>query len=127
MPTGRGFTPEERQSIDKAIRDAEAICRLEFSVFVGTVEGEPRAFAERLLDTLVAPARSVLIAVDPAARKLAVATGAESRRTLVDHEVRVAVEQMRTAFAENDLAGGLRSGLLLMGEYARKPETLHAG
>ena len=59
--------PRERQQIDKAIRAAEQVSRFEFSVFVGAAEGRPAAYATRLHASLVAPARSILIMVDPAA------------------------------------------------------------
>ena len=48
MPTGKGFTDAERHEIDKAIRDAEHICRFEFSVYVGPSEGNAREYAKRL-------------------------------------------------------------------------------
>ena len=44
MPAGDGFSPAQRQRIDRAIREAETVCRYEFSVYVGPSEDEPRAF-----------------------------------------------------------------------------------
>jgi hypothetical protein len=126
VPSGEGFTPAQRQQIDKAIRDAEMVCRYEFSVFVGPAEGDPRQFAERLHSALVAPNRSVLIMVDPAARHLEVVTGAEARRELEDHEVRLAVIEMQSQFALGDLVGGIVRGIHMLAAYARKPPTLHA-
>ena len=67
MAGGDAFSPAQRHEIDKAIRDAETLCRYEFSVYVGRSEGESRPFAERLHAALVAPDRSVLVLVDPAA------------------------------------------------------------
>jgi hypothetical protein len=125
VPTGKGFTPGERQEIDKAIRGAELICRYEFSVYVGPVEGDPRAFAQRLHSALVVPDKSVLIFVDPAARVLEVVTGADARRELDDDEVRLAVLAMQSAFSADDLVGGIKQGVLMLAEHARKPETLH--
>lgn len=125
MPTGRGFTAAERQELDKAIRDAELICRFEFSLYVGSAEGDPREYAKRLHATLVAPKRSVMVVIDPAERKLGVVTGADARRELTDQEVELAVAQMQTAFAEGDLVGGIKRGILTMAEHARKPDTLH--
>ena len=99
VAAGDAFTPAQRHEIDKAIRDAETVCRIEFSVFVGRSEGETRPFAERLHATLVAPDRSVLVLVDPAARLLEIVTGAEARRVLDDAEVELAALTMQTAFA----------------------------
>lgn len=126
MPAGEGFTPSERQQIDKAIRDAETICRYEFSVYVGRVDGEPRAFAERLHAALVAPDRSVLVMVDPVGRSLEVVTGAEARRELEDHEVRLALVDMQSQLMHDDLVGAIVRGITALASHARRPPTLHA-
>ena len=127
MPAGDGFTAAERQQIDKAIRQAETSCRFEFSVYVGAAEGEPRAFAERLHGALVAPDRSVLILVDPDARVLEVVTGLEVRRALDDHSVRLALVEMQSQFAVDDLTGGIVRGIHSLADCAsRVPRTLHA-
>ena len=125
MPSGDAFTAAQRRDIDKAIRDAETLCRFEFSVFVGASEGETRPFAERLHAALVAPARSVLVLVDPAARVVEIVTGAQTRRTLDDAEVRLAALTMQTAFAAGDLVGGIKTGVMQLAEHARRPRLLH--
>jgi uncharacterized membrane protein YgcG len=125
VPSGDAFTASQRHEIDKAIRDAETMCRYEFSVFVGASEGESRPFAERLHAALVAPARSVLVLVDPAARILEIVTGAEARRVLDDAEVQLAALSMQTAFAAGDLVGGIKNGVLQLAEHARRPRLLH--
>ena len=122
----REFTASQRVSLDQAIRAAERVSRFEFSVFVGTVEGDPREYAERLHAALATPSRSVLIMVDPAARVIEVVTGAEVRRCLSDQEVALAVLEMRTEFASGDLVKGLRRGLSMLAMAARAPRTLHA-
>lgn len=121
------FTAAQRVSLDQAIRAAEQVCRYEFSVFVGSADGEPRPFAERLHAALSTPARSVLIMVDPTARQLEVVTGAEVRRVLSDREVALAVLEMQSEFASGDLVRGLRRGISMMALAARAPRTLHAG
>ena len=126
MAAGDPFSAADRVALDDAIRKAEQLSRAEFSVFVGKAEGEPRQFATRLHNSLVAPARSVLIMVDPSARALEVVTGSHVRRTLSDNEVELAIITMQTAFAEGDLVGGLRRGLALLADHARSPQTLHA-
>ena len=125
MGAGDGFTPAQRQQIDKAIRDAETVCRYEFSVYVGPAEGRPRVFAERLHSALVVPSRSVLVLVDPAARAIEVVTGSEARRDLEDHEVRLAVVEMQSQIVLGDLVGGVVRGINMLAAYARKPPTLH--
>jgi uncharacterized membrane protein YgcG len=123
----REFNASQRVAIDQAIRAAEQVSRFEFSVFVGGVEGgDPRQFAERLHAALSTPERSVLIMVDPVARHLEVVTGREVRRVLSDHEVALAVLEMRTEFASDDLVRGLRRGISMLAMQARSPRTLHA-
>jgi uncharacterized membrane protein YgcG len=125
VAAGETFTSAQRHEIDKAIRDAETLSRIEFSVFVGRSEGETRPFAERLHATLVAPDRSVLVLVDPAARLLEIVTGAEAHRVLDDAEVKLAALTMQTAFAEGDLVGGITRGVLQLAEHARRPLLRH--
>jgi uncharacterized membrane protein YgcG len=126
VPAGDPFSSADRYALDQAMRKAEQLCRFEFSVFVGNAEGDPRAFATRLHNTLVAPARSILIMVDPTARYLEVVTGGEVRRTLTDRQVELVAIAMQSAFAEGDLVEGLRRGITMLAEHARAPETLHA-
>ena len=120
------LTGSERVALDETMRKAERLSRTEFSVFVGRAEGPARAFARSLHASLVAPARSILIMVDPDARALEVVTGSLVRRTLEDREVELAVMAMQTSFGAGDLVGGLRRGIQLLADHARAPETLHA-
>ena len=126
MAAGDRFTASERVALDETIRKAERLSRVEFSVFVGHAEGEPRAFALSLHAALAAPARSVLVMVDPDARALEIVTGTEVRRTLRDQQVELAVATMQSLFAAGDLVGGLRRGVQMLAEHARAPLTLHA-
>lgn len=113
------LTTAERTDLDAAIRAAERACRAEISVFLGDVEGDPRDYATSLHNTLFTPSRSVLVMVDPHRRCVEVVTGGYVRRTLTDDEVARAVAKMTAAFAEGDLAGGLKRGVRALGEYAK--------
>lgn len=126
MAAGERFSSSERAALDETIRLAERVSRVEFSVFVGHAEDEPRAFAEGLHRSLVAPSRSVLVMVDPEARAIEVVTGTDVRRTLSDRQVEFAVAEMQTRFAAGDLVGGLRRGVQMLAEHSRAPQTLHA-
>ncbi len=111
----------DRLEIDRALRAAETYCRLEFSVFVGSVEDhEPRAFAERLHASLLTPEMSVLLMVDPDERALEIVTGADARRRLDDRSVGLAATTMQRSFERDDLVGGLRDGLRCLSEHARR-------
>ncbi len=126
MAAGDPFSAADRAALDAAIRKAEQLSRAEFSIFVGKAEGDPHAFATRLHNSLVAPARSILIMVDTSVRAIEVVTGAHVRRNLTDNEVQLAVVAMQTAFAVGDLVGGLRRGVAMLADHARSQKTLHA-
>ena len=125
MATGDAFSPGQRHEIDKAIRDAETLCRFEFSVFVGRADGESRPFAERLHAALVAPDRSVLVLVDPAAKQLEIVTGLRTRQALDDGQVELAALTMQSAFAAGDLVGGITQGVHQLAEHAHRPPVRH--
>lgn len=109
----------ERAALDVTIRTAEQACRAEISVFVGAAAGNPRQFATSLHNTLVLPARSVLIMVDPDQRVVEIVTGGHVRERLSDEESRQVVATMTERFAAGDIFGGLTSGIGLLGTLAR--------
>jgi len=115
------FTSQQRMAVATVIRKAEVLSRMEISVFVGPSEGDdPRAFATQLHNSLVAPTRTVVIMVDPNKRALEIVTGGWVRSRVSDDEVQLAALEMRTAFAEGDLVGGLTRGINLIAEHARQ-------
>lgn len=125
-PVVRGeLTASQRAELDRAIRAAEQATRVEFSVFRGLSEGDPRAFAELLHASLAAPDRSVLVMVDPVAHVIEVVTGADVRRSLSDDKARLAVLAMQSAFAEGDDLDGLVRGVTLLADYAGAPQLEH--
>ena len=118
----------DRLALDRTIRLAEESCRFEFSVYVGPAEGDDtHAWATRLHNRLVAPARSVLILVDPRRRVVEVVTGGDVRRHLTDAEVELAVIAMSSELASGGLLSGLQRGISMLAEHARPQNTLHAG
>jgi len=127
VAAGELFSNADRLAIDTTIRKCEQQSRIEFSVFVGEAEGEPRPFATQLHNTLVAPSRTVLIMVDPVARVIEVVTGGFVRSKITDGEVELAIAAMQASFAADDLAGGIRQGISMIAEHATGPKTLHAG
>ena len=126
VPAGEAFTPRQRESIERAVRQAMQQTDLRFSVYVGALEGDPRERAEALLAGIGADApRTVLIAVDPGARALEIVTGVLAKRLLDDYACGLGALAMTTQFAAGDLAGGIVSGLRTLGEHARSPRILH--
>lgn len=110
----------------RAIRLARQQSALPVSVYVGTLDGDSRASALRLHGSLGADApRTVLVAVDPGARRVEVVTGADVRRRVDDRAAGLAAMTMTTAFQAGDLAGGISAGVLALAEQAHTPPSLH--
>ena len=127
MARGEWLSEADRLALDRAIRLAEQSCRFEFSVYVGPAEiDDTRAWATRLHNRLVAPARSVLILLDPQRRAIEVVTGGDVRVHLSDAEVELAVLAMSSEFAAGNLLAGLQRGITMLAEHARPQNTLHA-
>lgn len=125
MLAGEGIEWSDRSRLARAVRNAELLSGLSFSLYVGECEGDSRAFAERLHAGLPAAERSVLVLCDPAHRALEIVTGSEARRTLTDSECALAAASMESSFLGGDLVGGLVAGVQQLGEAARVPRTLH--
>jgi uncharacterized membrane protein YgcG len=125
VPVGEAFSSSQRDEIARAIRVAEQLSGFRFSVFTGASESESRVFAERLHAHLEDPARSVLVMVDPAARRLEIVTGSEVARVIDDASAGLAALSMQTAFTAGDLVGGIVAGVQQLGERARQPRSLH--
>ncbi len=125
MPAGEAFSDPQRQEITKAVDDGKRISGYNFSVYVGGVEGDARAHAERLHATLDDPADSILIQVDPVRRTIEIVTGAHIRVHLDNRQVALAALTMQSAFVTGDLTGGLVAGVQQLAGLARKPNLLH--
>jgi uncharacterized membrane protein YgcG len=122
---GEAFTEDQRREIEKAIRDADRISGLEFSVHVGPSDGDSRRTAEALHGALPHPATSVLVHVDPVQRTLEIVTGSSARYALGNQQVALASLTMQSAFVAGDLAGGLRAGVVQLGSLAVPDTNLH--
>jgi len=122
---GEAFTDSQRQEITKAIGDAQRVSGYAFSVYVGACEGDPHQHAAALHAELAAPADSVLVQVDPAARTIEILTGAHIHSHLDNRQAALAALTMQSAFATGDLTRGLVAGLQQLAGLARKPTLLH--
>ncbi|MEJ7774256.1 MAG: DUF5130 family protein [Nocardioidaceae bacterium] len=125
VPAGEAFTALQRQEITKAIGDADRVSGYAFSVYVGACDPDARRNAEALHAELGAPADSILVQVDPAARTIEIVTGARIRSHLDNRQVALAALTMQSAFATGDLTRGLVAGLQQLAGLARKPTLLH--
>jgi hypothetical protein len=127
VPAGEAFSRGQRQRIDRAIVTAQEQCGLRFSVYVGAVDGDLRERTRAMLAACGADqARTVQIAIDPAARQLEVVSGTQAAGQLSDHGASLGAMSMTTSFLGGDLAGGIVDGLRTMAEHAATPRILHA-
>lgn len=126
MPAGDAFSPRQQDDVVRAIRLARQQSQLPVSVYVGTLEGDSRAMAQQLHGALGEDAaHSVLVAVDPGARRVEIVTGPEIRRRLDDRAAGLAAMTMTSAFQAGDLSGGIANGVLALAEHAHAPRSLH--
>jgi uncharacterized membrane protein YgcG len=125
VPAGDAFTPQQLHDLERAVRNAEALSGLHFSVYVGGADEETRPFAVSLLNQLDDPDHSVLVYVDPAGRRVEIVTGSLARRQLSDAQAGLAALTMQTSFAAGDLIGGLVTGVQQLGDHAHQPPLMH--
>lgn len=128
MPTGEAFTDGQLRDISGALSLASNETGLHFSAFVGTPDGPPRDYAERLLAALGDRAPiGVLVLVAPGIRRLEIVTGPAAGRRVSDRACALAALSMRTAFVGGDLAGGLVTGIRMLAEAAGEDRGVATG
>jgi hypothetical protein len=113
------FTTRQLLRLDDALRTADELTGLTFSVYVGDLSEPVRPAAEKLHGQLPEPATSVLIAVSPNQRVLEIVTGARARRRLPDRDCKLAALSITAAVGGGDLAGGLVAGVAQLTEHGR--------
>lgn len=118
------LTPGQYAEIARMIDSAERMSGLSFSIYVGGLPGGRTAALDRHA-RLAEPDRTVLVAVDPVARRCEVVTGATARIGLTDHACQLAILSMTSSFVAGDLIGGLRDGMVILGEQGYQPPVLH--
>ena len=116
---GKALTERQLRRIERAVDLAERASGLQFTVFVGGVEADPRAYAEQLLGELGLTTRpAVLLLVAPPQRRFEIVTAPHARERISDAECRRAAVSMSASFTVGDIAGGVCEGLRLLAEYA---------
>lgn len=126
MPAGEAFSAHENYEIQHAVDNATRVARLPISVFVGSAESQARPYAERLHASLADPGNSVLIFVDPGARRLEIVTGSRVTNIVTDADCALVAMAMQTSFAAGDLSGGLVSGVQQLGDRISSSKVVHA-
>jgi uncharacterized membrane protein YgcG len=127
VPAGDAFSGRQLDSIERAIRQAEEFGGLDYSVYVGDTDGDPRERGRQLLGALgqEVARNHVAVVVDPGHRSLAILTGSRASLHLDDRATALAAMSMTSSFGAGDLAGGIVDGLRTLAEHARQPRALH--
>lgn len=123
MASGEPFSSQQMHDVERAVMIAQDASGLDFGAYVGQLVAG-RATAEAMLRSMPVPARSVVVAVDPEARTVDVVTGSDAQRWLDDERCQLAVLTMSSRFTVGDIAGGLRDGIIVLGEQAVHPPAL---
>lgn len=124
MAAGEGFSAAQQVQLRRAVERAEQMSGLDFAVYVGPLPDE-RASAERLHSGMGEPRLAVLVAVDPGGRRLEIVTGADASQRCDARACGLATATMAASFGAGDLLGGIRNGLELLGNHARRATALH--
>ncbi|HYZ90787.1 MAG TPA: TPM domain-containing protein [Actinomycetota bacterium] len=115
----RPISRADRRAVDNAVRDAERTTGLQFCVYLGRAEGDPRAHAETVFAAAGLQERpSVLLLVAPDRRRVEIVTAPAARERLPDEDCAAAIEEMTPSFAEGRYADGLVAGLAKLAELA---------
>lgn len=122
--TAEPLSEAQRAELLRVVQRARAICGFGFAVLVGPLpEGRPDALVQHA--NLPQPRSSVLVAVDPADRRIEIVTGSTVALDLDDRACDLAALAMKSCFVADDLVTGLRAGVTLLAEHARAPRVLH--
>ena len=84
----------QRADLTRVVGRARAICGLAFGVYVGPLPDDRASALERHA-TLPTPRSAVLVAVDPAARRIEIVTGADVGLVLDDRACELAARLHR--------------------------------
>jgi uncharacterized membrane protein YgcG len=114
------FSTVQLARLDEALTLASRETGLDFSIFLGQLDGgDTRQAAEKLHGSIgAAAATAVLVAVSPGQRVVEVVTGSEAFHRVPDRGAKLAVMSMVASFKEGDLVGGLVSGLRMLADQA---------
>jgi uncharacterized membrane protein YgcG len=105
--------------VDQAVRGAEKRTGLQFCVYLGPSEDDPRTHAENLFVQAGLHERpSVLLLVAPDRRRVEVVTAPAIRDRLSDEACARAIEQMTPLFAGGKFVDGLVTGLRRLADEA---------
>lgn len=117
-------TRRQRRLLERAVDEAERTTGMQFCVYLGDTEGDPRAHAEAMfVDAGLHTRPAVLLLVAPDQRRVEVVTAPEARARVDDAACALAVGTMTRQFARGDIAGGIVAALDLLATAAGPAPT----
>jgi uncharacterized membrane protein len=120
---GKPLTKRQRARIARAVRAAEGWTGLQFCVYLGPTEDDPRRQAHALMARLDLTERpAVLVLVAPASRRLEIVTSPAAAERINAHETQLAALAMSSSFGVGDVAGGVSEGVRLLAQAAGRGE-----
>ncbi|HVV31064.1 MAG TPA: DUF5130 family protein [Mycobacteriales bacterium] len=126
MAAGEAFSRDQHERLNEAVAAAEEQTGMRFPVYVGTVHGDVRHFAELELAGLRELGDEVVLTVvAPGERVVQIVTTADARRRLSDHACGLATLSMTTSFGLGDLVGGITVGLRMLADATAPPRQTH--
>ena len=129
MPVGEtlddtAFSVKQTADLERTLTLAHEMTGSRFCIFVGPLPAG-RDSALSLQRDLNDPSNSVLVAVDPEQRIIEIVTGLATQETLDNRACQLACMTMISRFSIGDIAAGVRDGVLVLAEHARRPPVLH--
>lgn len=119
MPAGDVLDERQVALVRTVVEEAESRTGLVHSVHIGASDGDPRTHAAHLLAALAERAPyTVLIHVDPVARRVEVVTGSVAALRVDDRACALAALAMGSSFAGGDLVGGVVTGVRMLADHA---------
>jgi len=118
QPVDGPFTTRQLLRLDEALRIADQVTGLSFSIYLGDLEEPVRQSAEQLHRSIGDQQRAILVAVSPNQRQLEIVTGSEARKRISDRDAKLAGLSMAAAFAGVGLAGGVLAGIDQLATHA---------
>lgn len=112
------FTPVQLARLDDALTLTSRETGLRFALYLGDLGADARRSAVDLHGRIDGQEEAVLVAVSPEQRQLEIVTGAEAKVRLPDRSAKLALMSMVASFKEDDLFGGLLSGLRMLADQA---------
>lgn len=125
MHAGDVLSEAQRGALSRSVESTERATGLSVVVHVGPLP-DGRASAEALLARQGDAAQgTVVVAVDPASRRLEIVTGSRAGAQVDDRTCGLASLAMTSSFVAGDLVGGLRNGLQVLADHGRRAGTRH--